>query len=226
MLKYPITTILYLAKLSIKDKIQDILKLHNNIDVKLTITVKDKDGKIIKVHKQKSHSFVANFLNGLAQLFVQPSQTTGNKVYSSVLTNGSSDYAWGNYAINAPAGNSIFGIVIGTGTAKPTPSDFELGNQIANGTGSGQMEYNAMSFNPSSGTVTISGNTSYFQITRTFQNQSGASITVTETGIIGLASNVSGTIEYVLIIHDLLSSPITVPNLSILSITYTISITT
>ena len=62
MLRYPISTLLYLAKINIKDKIQDALKLHNNIDIRIEAKVIDKNGKIIKVHKQKSHSFVMNFL--------------------------------------------------------------------------------------------------------------------------------------------------------------------
>jgi len=226
MLKYSISTLLYLSKINIKDTIQNALKLHNNIDIRLTITIKDKDGKIIKYHKQHSHSFVANFLNSLAESFAQVTISNNNNIFSCVLTNGSSDYVWSNFSVNGPNGNDTYGIVIGTGTKTPTPSDFKLGNQITNGTGNGQMVYNAMSFNPSSGTVTISGNTSYIQITRTFQNQSGASITVTETGIIGQMYDISGAIQYALMIHDLLSSSITVPNLSILQITYTISITT
>jgi len=226
MLKYPISTILWLSKINIKDKIKDILKLDDNIKVYIELTVKDRNGKIIKHHKQYSHSFVANFLNGLAESFAQASITTSTNIFASINTSNTSVYDFGWYNINAPAGNSSFGIVIGTGNATPTPQDYQLGNQIANGTGSGQMIYNATSFNPSSGTVTISGNTSSIQISRTFQNESGASITVSETGIISITDVVSGTSGYILIVHDLLSSPITIPNGGVMAITYTISVTT
>ena len=168
MLKYPISTLLYLTKLSIKDKIQEALKLHNNIDIRLTVTVKDKDGKIIKVHKQKSHSFVANFLAGIANCWVRSSGNSGTSTFPMVIVNNSSDYTVSGGAINAPAGNSTYGIVIGTGTATPKPSDYELGNQINNGTGTGEITYNAHQFNPSSGALPISGNTTSFQILRTF----------------------------------------------------------
>jgi len=221
MLRYPISTLLYLAKINIKDKIQDALKLHNNIDVRLTITIKDKDGKIIKVHKQKSHSFVANFMNLLGSLlantFYNWTDNTGSvqQIYKMAVAPGD--------VLNAncnSAGNC--GIVIGTGTATPTPNDYKLGNQIANGKSSGQMVYS----NPSFIAPTVNGNTTSMIISQTFQNQSGASITVSEVGIQVYVDNTNGNASYVLIVHDLLTSPITVANLSILQITYTISVTT
>ena len=236
MIKYPISTLLYLTKINIKDKIQDALKLHNNIDIRLTAIIKDKDGKIIKVHKQRSHSFVSNFLAIIASsLATNASQTINNTTYGYFfrMTNGT--YALYNpyymelnsiFDFNAPANNSAYGIVVGTGTATPTPKDYALGSQISNGTGSGQLEYGSHTFIPTSGSVIISGNTAYFQIIRTFVNQSGASITVTETGIIVKVNSSSGTTQTSLIVHDLLSSPITIPNGSVLQITYTISVTT
>jgi len=226
MLKYPISTLLYLAKLSIKDKIQDILKLHNNIDVKLTVTVKDKNGKIIKVHKQRSHSFTANFLGAIGEYFYLA--YNGSYVANYTMTNISNNtfYIENMLFANAGQGDSSYGIVVGTGTATPTPKDYALGSQISNGTGSGQLEYGSHTFIPTSGSVIISGNTAYFQIIRTFVNQSGASITVTETGIIVKVNSSSGTTQTSLIVHDLLSSPITIPNGSVLQITYTISVTT
>jgi len=216
MLRYPISTLLYLAKINIKDKIQDALKLHNNIDVRLTITIKDKDGKIIKVHNQKSHSFVANFLDIIGTLFA-------NTTYNVTTTSGNAfGYAVGE-TVNLNCGSpGICGIVIGTGTATPTPNDYRLELPIANGTGSGQLVYS----NPTFTKPSVSGNTTSMTISQTFQNQSGASITVTEVGMIAAVWSSSITTQYVLITHDLLSSPITIPNGGVMAITYTISVTT
>ena len=220
MLKYPISTILWLSKQSIKDKIQDALKLHNNIDVKLTIIVKDKDGKIIKVHKQKSHSFVANFLYMVGALLSTTNYSwtdiSGNKQQFSTA---SISYT---QLMNANCTSSSCGIVIGTGTATPTPNDYKLGNQIANGTGSGQMTYNNTTFVAPS----VSGNTTSMTIERTFQNNSGASIIVSEVGIQVYAYTNSAINDYALIVHDLLSSPITVPPNAVLTIVYRISVST
>jgi len=195
MPKYPISTILYLAKLSIKDKIQDALKLTNNVDAYITIELKDKNGNIIKRHKQHSHSFVAQFLSGL--------QSIAN---STALVTTS---YW----------NASQGIQIGTGTGTPEPTDTALFNLIANGTGAGQMVY------PSSITVSsvvINGKTSSFTIQSTITNNSGSPITVTEVGINGSYNYPLGGLQT----HDLLSSPITVPNGTAITITYTISVTT
>ena len=251
MLKYPLSTLLYLAKINIKDTIQDALKLHNNIDISLTAIIKDKDGKVIKVHKQRSHSFLMNFAALLASIMLNLNNSSNNHYYFLATNN-----QW--YSLPTPpylnayevfsmldsANDSTYGIVVGTGTATPTPNDYALGNQIVNGTGSGQLEYSGHSISPtagtssisgqssmpSSGVLTPSGNITSFKISRQFTNQSGASITVSEVGIISYTTayqtSSSDINVYVLLIHDLLSSPITVPNLSILQITYTISVTT
>jgi len=221
MLKYPISTLLYLAKISIKDKIQDILKLHNNIDIRLTVTVKDKDGKIIKVHKQKSHSFVANFMYILGSFLADAQYTWID------ITDTGYQFNMGNTQLNELLNANCSslckcGIVIGTGTATPTPQDYKLGNQITNGTSSGQMQYNSPSFT----TPSVKGNTTSMSITQSFQNQSGSPITVSEVGIQAYITANGPTNTYVLLTHDLLSSPITIANLSILQITYTISVTT
>jgi len=198
MLKYPISTLLYLAKINIKDTIQDALKLHNNLDAYITIEVKDKNGKIIKRHKQHSHSFVAQFLTDLLSMF----QSGSNVTIFAVL----------NYST---------GIQIGTGTATPKPTDTALNSPISNGTGAGQMQYPS---SPSFGQVTINGNTSSFTIVSTITNSSGASITVTEVGL--LSQNTNSAAFPGLLAHDLLSSPITVPNGTAITVTYTISVTT
>ena len=246
MLKYPLSTLLYLAKINIKDTIKDALKLHNNIDISLTAIIKDKDGKVIKVHKQRSHSFVANFLAMIGTaLFTTYGSFT--YVYYVQSTNGNwSDADDGSTTGNTflpmldSANDSSYGIVVGTGTATPTPQDYKLGNQIVNGTGSGQLVYNAHTYSPpgstsfiynqsakpTSAVLTPSGNITSIQVSRTFQNQSGASITVSEVGIISKFLTYQNTIIYVLIIHDLLSSSVTIPNNAVLTIVYTISVTT
>jgi nitrate reductase NapAB chaperone NapD len=246
MLRYPISTLLYLAKINIKDKIQDALKLHNNIDIRIEAKVIDKNGKIIKVHKQKSHSFLMNYLSMLANLMLNPYGSMNNYFYFLSTAN-----TWWSYAPNYTiatnaltildgANDSTYGIVVGSGTSTPTPQDYNLQSQIQNGTGSGQLVYSAHTVSPTPGTGGIAGSTTEpstgvlpvsnkttsFQVSRQFTNQSGASITVSEVGIIVKATLNNNNTEYVLIIHDLLSSAVTVPNLSILQITYTISVTT
>jgi len=249
MLKYPLSTLLYLAKINIKDTLQDVLRLHNNIDITLTATVKDKNGKVIKIHKQHSHSFVANFLAMLGSAL--------NQQYNSNISNWTIYYYRGTnglynafsapsiqldmfFNINDVANDSSYGIVVGTGTTPPTASDYALENQIANGTGSGQLNYGPHTFIPSpsgasqgnsattptAGLINVSGNVSSFEIQRTFTNNSGATITVSEVGIYTETYTYATTTVFVMLIHDLLSSAISIPNGSTLTITYTISTTT
>ena len=83
------------------------------------------------------------------------------------------------------------------------------------------MQYGAVSV---TGAVTnTSTNTGYITVTRTFTNNSGSSITVSEVGLV--ASSVAFN-QFYLIIHDLLPTPITVPNGSSLSISYEIQVAT
>jgi len=249
MLKYPLSTLLYLAKINIKDTIQDALRLKNNLDIRLTVTVKDKDGKIIKQHKQKSHSFLMNFAALLATTMYNPYNQSVNWYYFK--STAGTWYSLSNTSAGTTTYNNIFdlldsnndssyGIVVGTGTATPTPNDYNLQSQIVNGTGSGQLVYGSHSISPTpatsalqagtttptSGVLTPSGNTTSFQVSRMFQNQSGASITVSEVGIIAEVYAYNNVSIYVLIIHDLLSSAITIPNGGVIAITYTISVTT
>jgi len=246
MLKYPLSTLLYLAKINIKDTIKDALKLHNNIDIRLTVTIKDKNGKIIKQHKQHSHSFLMNFAAMLATAMLNPFASIKNFYYFKITAGTwysiDTSYAYQNdlFTMLDSSNDSSYGIVVGTGTATPTPNDFELENQIINGTGSGQLVYGAHSISPtpgtsalqagtstpSSGVLTPSNNTTSFSVSRTFQNQSGASITVSEVGIMSMTEEYSEVYNPVLLIHDLLSSAITIPNGGVMGITYTISVTT
>ena len=199
MIKYPLSTLLYIAKINIKDTIQHTLKLHDNVDAYITIEVKDKNGNILKRHKQHSHSFVNNFLTGLYIFWANaPTICAGYLGYST-------------------------GLQIGTGTTPPSPNDTALTDPIANGTGAGQMTY------PSSPNFTepvVNGNTSTMTIQSTITNNSGASIIVSEVGLNGKSPGCNFNALTGLLTHDLLSSPITVPNGTAITITYTISVTT
>jgi len=81
-----------------------------------------------------------------------------------------------------------------------------------------------MSFtSPTINTTTNQGN---FSVSRSFTNNSGGSVTVSEVGIV-LRSFASDTnFYYIFIIHDILSSPITLANSQVLTVTYIFSIQT
>jgi hypothetical protein len=248
--KYSLITKLILLKWSIKDEIQEMLHLEPPIKVTIEAVVKDKNGKIIKKHRQHSHSFVSNYLALVGTLMSMSYYGSFNGYWFQDINGNWQTYnssAIGNsgvMAINDSTNDSSYGIVVGTGTTPPTASVFNMPYKIVNGTGSGQLQYGAHLFNPStvtsgynqstkpaSGTVSVNGNTTSFNVQRTFTNNSGSAITVSEVGIIAAfqyynQSSNSYVKDYVLIVHDLLSSPVTIPNGSSLTLTYTFQTTT
>ncbi|MBA7543875.1 hypothetical protein ES705_36217 [subsurface metagenome] len=84
--------------------------------------------------------------------------------------------------LNANAGiaDALRGCVIGTGNTPVDITDKKLVTQIAHGSGATQMIYNAVVFDA---TVTVSDPDCTFDMWRNFNNNSGGSITVKETGI-------------------------------------------
>jgi hypothetical protein len=191
-----------------------------NVKAYLKIKVIDENGKCTYYRRYRSRSFVANFLR---QLFTNLSGQGINNVNTS---GGSYGISYVDNIIVADGSNdSHYGILIGSGTSAPSIIDSNLSQVISNGASVGQMQYGAVSV---TGAVTnTSTNTGYITVTRTFTNNSGSSITVSEVGLVAWSGNFGiQTNQFYLIIHDLLPSPITVPNGSSLSISYEIQVAT
>jgi len=132
------------------------------------------------------------------------------------ITNTSRDPAGGAVRVNGPAGNANYGPVVGTGTGAFSWDNYALTTLIAHGTGAGQLSYGATTFNAPA----TSGNDRYYEVIRTFQNNSGGDITVNEIGL--YATN--GT-YYWCFARDVLGTGVTVPNGQTLTVTYKIKVT-
>jgi len=188
----------------------------HTLKVYCLIEVKDK-GKVIYSKQFESHSFVAQWLDLLYGMFGQNSL--------SILNNNSPAQAVfvSPLDMNVGSGNQSYGIQVGSGTTKSI-NDTALDSLIPNGNSAGQLAYGAMSFtSPTINTTTNQGN---FSVSRSFTNNSGGSVTVSEVGIV-LRSFASDTnFYYIFIIHDILSSPITLANSQVLTVTYIFSIQT
>jgi len=191
-----------------------------NVKAYLKIKVINEKGKCVYYRRYRSRSFVIGFLNTLF------TNLSGQRITNINTSGGSYTISQGDaIAVNDGSNDNNYGIQIGTGTTAPSITDTRLSQLITNGTGPGQMQYGGVNV---TGPVTnTTNNTGYITVTRTFTNNSGASITVSEVGLVaysgtlGLASN-----QYYLIIYDLLPTPITVPNGSSLSISYEIQVAT
>lgn len=143
----------------------------------LTIEGRDQKGQLTFFEKKKANSFVRALIDLLfphiqQAIFGNGSQDISNTTRSPAVNTG-------NFAMNAAAGDVAKGIVVGTGTSAVTISDYALGTRIAHGNAASQLSYGAMSFtNP-----TTSGSTRSFTMERTFTNNSGSQITITELGL-------------------------------------------
>jgi len=106
-------------------------------------------------------------------------------------------------------------LVVGSGTTPPKITDTGLTNQIGNGTGPGQLQYGTDSF--TSPIINTNTNTGSFTWSKTFNNGSGGNVTVSEVG---------AYFGSTFVLHDLLPSSITLSPNQVLTVVYTITIST
>ena len=99
---------------------------------------------------------------------------------------------------NAAAAADTLGIVVGTGTTALDRDDHALTTQIAEGAGAGQFNHQAM---VNQFAVAITGGGGYDVISsRTFDNNSGGTITIQEAAVYVLHTS-----WFFMILHDLVS---------------------
>jgi len=194
------------------------------------LEVRDKNGRIVKKHRQMSHSFLKQWLQFLR---CQTSITFGGSgisisVVDETGTARTFPYAWNEtfnheaLICNAPVGNNTYGIVVGISDAPNTINTYSLGAKISHGTGSGQLQYGGHTFDDISNP---SGNILVFRIIRTFSNGSGSTITVKEVGLLIVNWDSQGYSRSYLIARDVLSTPVSVPNGMTLTVRYIFQIT-
>jgi len=220
----------------IPDDAFNVSNYEPTFNVYLTAVVRDSEGRIIKVHRQRSRSPTANFI----ALFLPLSYFTSNNA-SATITNAtggtySFSQALGSSGISIPYPNSnssgnepsyFLMIQVGSGSQPDPYSAYSLAAPISNGSGAGQLVYGNITL-PTS--IMLHGNTAYFYITQTYNNMSGGTVTITEVGIIVylVLANYINTKVYnignTLIWYDVLSSPISVPNGGSVTIYYTFAV--
>lgn len=138
--------------------------------------VRDKDGKLLHHEKKEANSLVRAFID---LLYVQMAQLT---LVSMKQTSGAAaniPVGSANLSAVAAANDATNGIVVGTGTAAVTVTDYALQTKINNGSGAGQLNHLVTTFT----TPATVGSTHSFTISRGFTNLSGNSISVSEVGL-------------------------------------------
>lgn len=176
--------------------------------------LRDKDGKVIKrLRQHKSRSFteaLGNLIYGWFQMAGYGAGAMGETIHDTsgnAVTHVQCGQSGPVMQINDIANDNTYGIQWGTGTPTIAITDTTLGTLIAQGSSSGQLVYSAC-------TISYSRTTSGITITivRTATNNSGASITVSEQGLVGKCSTAQSYAGSLLLLaHDLISTPVTIP---------------
>jgi len=200
----------------------------------LTAIVKDSTGRIVQVHRQRSHSPTSNFIGLLLPLsyfsngsisYTITNATGGTYTYSPALSGTTPGISYSN---NSYSYSTYFvGIQVGSGQQSSPFKAYSLAAPIANGSGAGQLVYGSPLL-PAN--VAASGSSAYFIISQEYNNRSGSTVNVTETGIILYLefttpgnSNVT-TVSNTLVWYDVLSSTVSVPNGGTVTIYYTFTV--
>lgn len=204
------------------------------------IEVKDKCGRVIQRHRQRSHSWMRNAYNAMfCQLAGKDANDTtfgagkisGKDIGGVIRTpsralgtdyNGSCDglTPGTGHGYRGAAASDTTGIVVGSGTAPESFEDYALQTLIPNGTGAGQLSYVA------SETHAISydaiGRVLKNSLVRFLNNSSGGTVNVNEVGIIFYTQYNGYKYMYS---RDKLATTVTIPNTGQLKVTYTIQLT-
>jgi len=187
------------------------MKKLNGFKCYIRAVIKDKEGNVIKdTGWKETNLLVQNFFRHLRAAF-------GNIDTSGVRTDGLTYSirrpAFGAYDFmraDGPETDDSYGIVVGTGTKAPALDDYNLDAKITHGTGTGQLYYFATSITLGNG---------YVETTRSFQNLSGADITINEVGLV-CVSIADGLTSMFLITRSLFT--ITVANGATITLYYRI----
>lgn len=105
--------------------------------------------------------------------------------------------------LSAPAGNTGYGIIAGTGTTPVAETDYYIGTLIAHGSGSGQLSYQAVLFDP----LVLGSTTALFGVKRTMDNLHASTV----VGITEMAAVVNHSNNLFMSLRVVLSSTVNVP---------------
>jgi len=140
----------------------------------LRVTEETPDGQVLDMTEQEIDSYVENFLN-------LGSAVWGNQQVSGVTDTGGSTRtlaSGGNanrvWNANGAQGSTDHGIQIGDDGTTETVTDTALGNQLTTG-----ISYGATTISPAS----VAAPNATLDITRTFTNNTGGSVTIREVGV-------------------------------------------
>lgn len=175
------------------------------------VIIKGKDGKVITTQKGEAHSF----LKAYNQLLAASMGAGGQTIKDTGGTDRTSGTSYNNFNLNAGIGTVVQGIRVGTGTTAVAIDDYAMGTAIVEGTASGQLEHQAVTFDAD---VTVSDPNLTHELKRIIINGSGATITVKEIGIYVRMVQISAW--YACIVRDVITD-VPVPDGGTITVIYT-----
>jgi hypothetical protein len=203
------------------------LKVPAPPEIMIGLQVHDKNGILIFDDVQRGHSWLRNFYSLIPyKLFGLATDVSFGVGYISAKRDDAS-ISWGNlgnadnYGYPLPpgiAGNTTYGITIGTSDTAFSADHYTLQALIAHGNGAGQMSYTAGATLTKA--YTAGTKTWKFTRLRIFNNNSGGSITVKEVGIQWYDG---GQGKYIIWERSVLAPTVVVANGAQLTVTYEIS---
>lgn len=193
-----------------------------SVFIKMTSSL---DGRIIDVRHEPAHSWVRNFYNNFyaLSLGIFNSGSSWGAGYLSMRSTDGTYRSPNRYDaacfLSAAANDSNAGILTGRGSNAVSINDYALQTPITHGTGTNQLSHRAQADAVPS--YTAGTKTWAATISRLFDNNSPATITVSECGLVGATFSSSWKN---LLCRDILSSPIDVLVSGTLTVSYSISL--
>lgn len=214
------------------------LKVPAPPEIMIGLKVHDHNGMLTFDDVQRGHSWTRNYWNflfsqscsaglgGVASFGAgyMSNKTTGASLQSSantiICSYGKDLTAGDGVGIVCTKAYSIQGIVVGTSGAAFSVDHYTLQGLISTGSGGGQLNYVAMGV----GSISYNAGTKLWSrnLSRIYNNNSGNSITVSETGLYAQTDQ-SGTSGYSMEERSVLNPTVAVANGAQLTVTYSIS---
>jgi len=193
---------------------------YSGIAVMLSVEVRDKDGKKITSFEQSLRSFVENSLYVIDSAFNQLCSTQVDFAFKDTAGDPTSMWykdqdAAGKYCAEGGAGVDAFGILVGSSNTAWACTQYAMVTKISHGSGGGQLSYGACTCTRTLGVCAPAKS----QIQRSFDNNSGAEITVREIGWVLKVTNKALATRYCMIARDVIAAT-AVPNGGRLTVKY------
>jgi hypothetical protein len=176
----------------------------DHVSALFDVKVIGEDGSVVQHVSGESDSFVQNFILLLQAAF-------RNSAVSMQDTSNTARSALGFSSYPTAYGVTNSHVVVGTGSTPVTPSDYKLESQNLT------LEHVPVLLTQPTTPVINGGFIESTMFRRTFNNRTGASVVISEIGVYVLYSSYS-----IMILRDILGSPVTVLNNQTLQVEYTI----